>query len=79
MLGGSLASADDVEIFNFDTLSDSSGLTTPTPILRPCAPTPKSNRQRHQAKRATMEMPDTPDLRLFYQVREDRVHCIFCL
>ncbi|PBK88140.1 hypothetical protein ARMGADRAFT_1084779 [Armillaria gallica] len=50
MLGSSLTSADDVEIFNFDTLSDSSGPTTPTPILHPCAPTPKSNRQHHWAK-----------------------------
>ncbi|PBK66461.1 hypothetical protein ARMSODRAFT_1021268 [Armillaria solidipes] len=50
ILGGSLASADDVEIFNFDTLSDSSGPTTPTPILRPSAPTPKSNCQRRRAK-----------------------------
>ncbi|KAK0459020.1 uncharacterized protein EV420DRAFT_1479660 [Desarmillaria tabescens] len=67
MLGRSLVSTDTTETFNFDTLSDSSGPTTPTPILRPSAPTPKSNRQRRRAKRLTSEMPDIPDLRPFYQ------------
>ncbi|SJL00252.1 uncharacterized protein ARMOST_03564 [Armillaria ostoyae] len=66
------------ETFNIEDLSEPSTPTTPTPVLRPVAATPKSNRRRRRAKRTTAEMPNIPDLRPFYEVREDRGHCIFC-